>query len=82
MLGKAVPEAQASGKVALILLLSSAAIASFGSAPFWPHAVGSVPLIWLPASVSSLQITVQTKHINNSLLFHSHLSGTLTQITL
>ena len=60
MLGKAEPEAQASGKVPLILLLSSAAIASFGSAPFWPHAVGSVPLIWLPASVSSLQITVHT----------------------
>ena len=54
MLGKAAPEAHASGKVPLTLLLLSARMASLGRAPFWPQAGGSVPLIWLPAIVSSL----------------------------
>lgn len=54
MAGNAEPEAQASGKDPLMLLLLSARMASFGSALLWPHAGGSVPLIWLPVSVSSL----------------------------
>ena len=45
MLGNAEPEAQASGNEPLILLLLSARMASLGSALFWPHDGGSVPLI-------------------------------------
>ena len=54
MLGNAAPEAQASGKVPLTLLLLSARMASLGRALFWPQLGGSVPLIWFPAKVSSL----------------------------
>ena len=55
MLGNAVPEAHASGNVPLTLLLLSARMASLGRALFWPQLGGSVPLIWLPANVSSLR---------------------------
>ena len=45
MLGNAVPEAQASGKVPLTLLLLSARMASLGRALFWPQLGGRVPFI-------------------------------------
>lgn len=45
MLENAEPDAQASGNEPLILLLLSARMASLGSALFWPHVSGSVPLI-------------------------------------
>ena len=55
MLGKAAPDAQVAGKLPLMVLLFSARIVSLGKALFWPHAGGSVPVIWFPVSVSSLR---------------------------
>ena len=55
MLGKAAPDAQVSGKLPLMVLLFSARMVSLGKALFWPHAGGSVPVIWFPVSVSSLR---------------------------